>query len=100
MSSLWGSLVSEGLDPPMVKEAFTLLRQSIIHIEQDDVAFEEEEVEQEADELGEAERAATADPGSPTRAGGSGAQLMDSPIRRLRRRRRRSRTTSIWRCNR
>jgi DNA replication licensing factor MCM6 len=64
----------------MVKEAFTLLRQSIIHIEQDDVAFDEEEVQQE-DELGEAERAATEDPGSPTRAGGSGAQLVDSPTK-------------------
>lgn len=69
----------------MVKEAFILLKQSIIHIEQDDIAFDEEELPQEDEQAatgeGQAQRGATEDPGSPTRAGGSGAQLMDSPTK-------------------
>jgi hypothetical protein len=61
----------------MVKEAFTFLRLSI-NIEQD-VAFDEGEVQQEDEGLGETQWAATADPDSATRAGGLGAHLMNSP---------------------
>jgi DNA replication licensing factor MCM6 len=72
----------------MVREAYTLLRQSIIHIEQDDIDFDEEELRGEREEngpaAGESEETGTGEreePTSPTRAGGSGAQLMDSPTK-------------------
>ncbi|EDR12754.1 uncharacterized protein LACBIDRAFT_188723 [Laccaria bicolor S238N-H82] len=37
------------ITPAYVREAFTLLRQSIIHVEQDDIDFDEEELEGERD---------------------------------------------------
>jgi DNA replication licensing factor MCM6 len=43
-----------------VREAYTLLRQSIIHVEQDDIDFDEEELEGERDHR--RQRAAAADP--------------------------------------
>jgi len=43
-----------------VREAYTLLRQSIIHVEQDDIDFDEEELEGERDDR--RQRAAAADP--------------------------------------
>ena len=37
------------ITPAFVREAYTLLRQSIIHVEQDDIDFDEEELEGERD---------------------------------------------------
>ncbi|KAH0587896.1 hypothetical protein H2248_006648 [Termitomyces sp. 'cryptogamus'] len=47
------------ITPAFVREAYTLLRQSIIHVEQDDIDFDEEELEGERGETRPA--AATAD---------------------------------------
>ncbi|KAJ3741048.1 MCM2/3/5 family-domain-containing protein [Lentinula detonsa] len=47
---------SSEITPVYVREAYTLLRQSIIHVEQDDIDFDEEELE------GERERPAAQDP--------------------------------------
>ena len=41
----------------MVREAYSLLRQSIIHVEQDDVDFDEEELEGERDTTAPAQSA-------------------------------------------
>jgi DNA replication licensing factor MCM6 len=114
------------ITPAFVREAYSLLRQSIIHVEQDDIEFDEEELRGERDgdrpsrstEKGDgdggdtqmtAEQLAALDdmeasytasksggaaamssgpPTSPTRAGGSGAQLAPTspvPIRPVRR---------------
>lgn len=47
------------IKPAFVREAYTLLRQSIIHVEQDDIDFDEEELEGERE--GERRPRATAD---------------------------------------
>lgn len=89
-----------------MREAYNLLRQSIIHVEQDDIDFDEEELEGERDrdrdqrERGRGQMPAedvemngpetdhmeesfnesgAGAPTSPTRAGGSGAQLAATP---------------------
>lgn len=97
------------ITPAFVREAYSLLKQSIIHVEQDDIEFDEEELEGERskdkrngrppnghgnaygkvdtditeeqlaapDETPySAPRSAAVLASSPTRAGGSGAQLM------------------------
>ena len=45
------------ITPAFVREAYTLLRQSIIHVEQDDIDFDEEEGEGERGANGDAARA-------------------------------------------
>lgn len=87
-----------------MREAYNLLRQSIIHVELDDIDFDEEELGGERDRGDRRERQPVADgtddvemaaadgtdavdesfneaagPSSPTRAGGLGAQLAPSP---------------------
>lgn len=49
------------ITPAFVREAYTLLRQSIIHVEQDDIDFDEEELEGEREGAGRP-RATTAGP--------------------------------------
>lgn len=94
------------ITPAFVREAYNLLRQSIIHVELDDIDFDEEELEGErnraqdqrerqqqqsgtedvdmsgaadaTDRLDESYNEA-AGPSSPTRARGAGAQLAASP---------------------
>lgn len=106
------------ISPAFVREAYNLLRQSIIHVEQDDIDFDEEELTGERDRAGDAAQAAAAavatddvemggvetsehpieesfnesglsssqaanhagSMSSPTRAGGSGAQLAGTPV--------------------
>lgn len=46
------------ITPAFVREAYTLLRQSIIHVEQDDIDFDEEELEGERGANGNAVQAA------------------------------------------
>ncbi|KAH0840264.1 MCM2/3/5 family-domain-containing protein [Lanmaoa asiatica] len=48
------------ITPAFVREAYTLLRQSIIHVEQDDIDFDEEELEGERGANGNAAQAADA----------------------------------------
>nr|GAT48056.1 predicted protein [Mycena chlorophos] len=45
------------IDPSMVREAYSLLRQSIIHVEQDDIDFDEEELRGERDAPAPAQQA-------------------------------------------
>ena len=109
------------ITPAFVREAYNLLRQSIIHVEQDDIDFDEEELAGERDRAADAAQAAAAAgtddvemagvetsdqpidesynesgvlstqavhggihalTSSPTRAGGSGAQLVGTPVPR------------------
>ena len=46
------------ITPAFVREAYTLLRQSIIHVEQDDIDFDEEELEAERSANGNAAQTA------------------------------------------
>ncbi|THH05787.1 hypothetical protein EW145_g4546 [Phellinidium pouzarii] len=99
------------ITPAFVREAYNLLRQSIIHVELDDIDFDEEELAGERDRAQnqrerQPEQSATDDvdmapadadttdrveesyneavgPSSPTRAGGAGAQLAASPAPQL-----------------
>ncbi|EJD01930.1 mis5 protein [Fomitiporia mediterranea MF3/22] len=93
---------TQEITPAFVREAYNLLRQSIIHVELDDIDFDEEELQGENDraqdlresrtaeatddvEMAPAEHEATdsfneaAGPSSPTRAGGRVGQLAASP---------------------
>lgn len=54
------SLILCQITPAFVREAYSLLRQSIIHVEQDDIDFDEEELEGERDDT--RRRAGTVDP--------------------------------------
>ena len=49
------------ITPAFVREAYTLLRQSIIHVEQDDIDFDEEELQGERDRDQQAETQASAE---------------------------------------
>ena len=49
MHPLEGAPDASQITPAFVREAYSLLRQSIIHVEQDDIDFDEEELEGERD---------------------------------------------------
>ena len=49
------------ITPAFVREAYSLLRQSIIHVEQDDIDFDEEELQGERDRDQQAETQASAE---------------------------------------
>lgn len=50
-----GSDIACQITPAFVREAYSLLRQSIIHVEQDDINFDEEELQGERDKDQQAE---------------------------------------------
>jgi DNA replication licensing factor MCM6 len=67
------SHLSSQIQPAFVREAYTLLRQSIIHVEQDDIDFDEEELQGER----EGDRARRPDAAAATSEGDEDGQDVD-----------------------